>query len=94
MIDGGLKADYAKAGAVNGQPVEGVIYCGDGCITFNKNGKKTFIQMNAPLLNTSDGTLSWSDYKGFSGNAYISTSGGEFKDIAKAVAIAAKFFPE
>jgi len=91
MIDGGLKADNKDAEAVNGQPVNDIIYCGDGCLTFISSGKKTFIQMNAGLLNTSDGSMSWARHKSYSGNAYISVGASEFKDIAKAVQVAAKF---
>ena len=90
MIDGGLKVDRSDADKVNGQLVKDVIYAGDGCITFHERGNKVFIQMNAPLLNTSDGTISWSKHKSFSGDAYISASTSEFKDIAKALAVAAK----
>ena len=90
MIDGGLKVDRPNADKVNGQPVKDVIYAGNGCITFTERGNRVFIQMNAPLLNTSDGTLSWSQFKSFSGDAYISASASEFKNIAKALAVAAK----
>lgn len=89
MIDGGLKTERV-GNAVNGEIVDDVTYCGDGCITFESKGKKTFIQMNADLLNTSDGSMSWSQFKGFSGDAYISASASKFKEIAKAVALAAK----
>jgi len=89
MIDGGLKTERV-GNAVNGQIVEDVIYCGDGCITFNEKGKKTFIQMKADMLNTSDGSMPWSKFKSYSGNAYISTSEDEFKAIAKALSVAVK----
>ena len=90
MLDGGLKSDHPNAGKVNGQPADDVIYVGDGCLTFKSNGKKVFMQMSPANLNSSDGTVPWSAWKDFSGNAYISVPAGEFKDIAKAVAAAAK----
>ncbi len=89
MVDGGLKTERVGR-AVNGEIVDDVTYCGDGCITFDEKGKKTFIQMNDALLNTSDGSMSWSQFKSFSGDAYISAPASEFKDIAKALAFAAK----
>ena len=89
MIDGGLKTERVGR-AVNGEMVDDVIYCGDGCITFDSKGKKTFIQMSQGMLNTSDGSMSWSQFKSFSGDAYISAPASEFKDIAKALAVAAK----
>ena len=90
MIDGGLKLKMANAGKVNGKPVDEVIYVGDGCITFNDQGKKIFVQMNQSILNTCDGTVSWSRYKDFSGNAYVSVAANEFENIAKALSLAAK----
>jgi hypothetical protein len=90
MIDGGLKDNHRNADKVNGNPVTGVIYAGSGCVIFTDSGKKTFVQMKPDLMNTSDGTVPWSTWKGYSGNAYISASAGEFKDIAKALAIVAK----
>jgi hypothetical protein len=90
MLDGGLNANHRDADKVNGHPVNDQIYCGAGCITFKHNGEKVFIQMNSGLLDTSDGTLSWGKHKSYSGDAYISTSGSEFKDIAKALSVAAK----
>jgi hypothetical protein len=90
MIDGGLKADKSNSDSVNGQPADDVIYVGSGCITFDQRGKKTFIQMNEGMFNTSDGSVSWSQFKNFSGNAYISADASEFADIAKALSIAAK----
>jgi len=89
MIDGGLKTERVGR-AVNGDIVDDVTYCGNGCVTFNLKGKKTFIQMKADLLNTSDGSMSWSQFKSFSGNAYISAPASEFKEIAAALAVAAK----
>lgn len=90
MLDGGLKSDHPNAGKVNGQPADDVIYVGDGCLTFKSGGKKVFVQMSPGNLNTSDGTVPWSTWKDYSGNAYISAPASEFKDIAKAVAAAAK----
>jgi hypothetical protein len=90
MIDGGLKVDHSKAANVNGQPVNDVIYVGDGCLTFISSGKKVFMQLNPGNLNTSDGTVPWSVWKSYSGNAYISASESEFKEIAKALTVAAK----
>lgn len=90
MIDGGLKADDSDADKVNGQPVKDTIYVGDGCVTFNAAGKKVFTHIDPGFLNTSDGTVPWSTWKGYRGAARISVPAGEFKDIAKAVALAAK----
>jgi hypothetical protein len=90
MIDGGLKTKMANAGKVNGKPVDEVIYVGDGCVTFTDQGNKIFMQMSPSMLNTCDGTVSWSRYKDFSGNAYISVAANEFENIAKALSIAAK----
>ena len=90
MIDGGLKSDHPNAGKVNGQPADDIIYVGDGCLTFKSRGNKIFMQINPDNLNTSDGTVPWSTWKDYSGNARISVPASEFKDIAKAVALAAK----
>ena len=90
MIDGGLKTDRPDADKVNGQPVNGVIYVGDGCVTYNAGGKKIFTDIDPGYLNTSDGTVPWSTWKGYRGKARISVPASEFKDIAKAVALAAK----
>jgi hypothetical protein len=89
MIDGGLTTERVGR-SVNGEIVDDVTYCGNGCITFDSRGKKTFIQMNDVLINTSDGSLSWSQFKNFSGDAYISADASEFADIAKALAVAVK----
>ena len=90
MIDGGLKSDHPNAGKVNGQPADDIIYLGDGCLTFKSNGKKVFMQTSPGYFNTSDGTVPWSTWKDYSGNARISVPASEFKDIAKAVALASK----
>jgi len=91
MIDGGLKANYKDADKVNGQPVDGMIYCGAGCVTFKNDGKKVFMKMPSGYINTNDGTLPWSKYRSYdSEHVYISTSEAQFNAIAKALAIAAK----
>lgn len=90
MIDGGLKVDRPNADKVNGQPVDDIIYVGAGCITFDAGGKKIFTDIDPGYLNTSDGTVSWSTWKNYRGNARISVPASEFKDIAAAVALAAK----
>jgi len=90
MIDGGLKTTDDDADKVNGKPVDDTIYLGDGCVTFDERGEKVFMQMNPGFFDTSDGTVPWSTWKKFRGNARISAPTSEFKDIAKAVALAAK----
>ena len=90
MIDGGLKVDRPNADKVNGQPVDDIIYVGAGCITFDAGGKKIFTDIDPGYLNTSDGTVPWSAWKNYRGNARISVPASEFKDIAAAVALAAK----
>ncbi len=90
MIDGGLKADDSDADKVNGQPVKDTIYLGDGCVTFDAGGKKVFTHIDQGFLNTSDGTVPWSTWKNYRGNARISAPASEFKIIAKAIALAAK----
>jgi hypothetical protein len=91
MIDGGLKTTDSDADTVNGKPVNSIIYLGDGCVTFEERGKKTFMQMQDGWFNTSDGTVPWSTWKNYAGsNPHISILPSKFKDIAKAVALAAK----
>lgn len=90
MIDGGLKADHKDAEKINGQPVDDVIYVGDGCLTFNARGKRIFVQVNPGNLNSSDGTVPWSTWKEYSGNVYISAPLDEFKEFAKAITLASK----
>ena len=91
MIDGGLKADDSDADKVNGKPIiDGVIYLGNGYVTFDTGGKKVFSYIDPGFLNTSDGTVPWSTWKNYRGNARISAPASEFKIIAKAIALAAK----
>jgi hypothetical protein len=92
MIDGGLKANNKNAEAVNGQPVNDMIYCGAGCIVYNDNGKKRFIKLPSELINTGDGSIPWSKYSSFSSEGVlIKADNNKFKDIAKAVQVATKF---
>ncbi len=91
MIDGGLKADDSDADKVNGKPIiDGVIYLGNGYVTFDTGGKKVFSYIDPGFLNTSDGTVPWSTWKNYRGNKRISAPASEFKVIAKAIALAAK----
>jgi len=91
MIDGGLKANYKDADKVNGQPVDGMIYCGAGCVTFKNDGKKVFNKLPSDYINTNDGTLPWSKYRSYdSEGVYISTGEAQFNAIAKALEVAAK----
>jgi hypothetical protein len=90
MIDGGLRSDQPNADKINGQPVNDIIYVGNGCITFMSKGNKIFMQINPSYLAGNDGTVPWSKGKHYSGNAYISGSASEFKDLAKAVTLAAR----
>ena len=92
MIDGGLKANYKDAEQVNGQPVEGMIYCGVGCVVYtDKNGKKRFIKLPSGLINTGDGTLPWSKYSSFDSEGVLINAADEqkFNAIANAVKVAA-----
>jgi len=91
MIDGGLKANYKDADKVNGQPVDGMIYCGAGCVTFKNDGKKVFTKLPSGYINTNDGTLPWSKYRSYdSEHVYVSIADAQFNAVAKALAIAAK----
>jgi hypothetical protein len=92
MIDGGLKANYKDADQVNGQPVEGVIYCGAGCVTFkDRDGEKVFIKLPSKYLNDADGTLPWSEWRDYdSEGVYVSIGEAQFNAVAKALTIAAK----
>jgi hypothetical protein len=92
MIDGGLKANNKNAEAVNGQPVEDMIYCGAGCIVYKDGAKIRFIKLPSELINAGDGSMPWSKYSSFSSEGVlIKADNNKFKDIAKAVQIAAKF---
>ena len=94
MIDGGIKASADKKGR-NGKPVEGVIYCGFGCITFkDSNGEKVFKQLSAAIINDDDGSgIGWSGYKGYGGDgrSIYASKVGDFNAFVKAANIATKF---
>jgi hypothetical protein len=91
MIDGGLKANYKDADQVNGQPVEGVIYCGAGCVTFKDGAKKVFIKLPSKYLNDADGTLPWSKWRSYdSEGVFVSIGEAQFNAVAKALTVAAK----
>ena len=92
MIDGGIKASADKNNR-NGQPVEGVIYCGSGCVTFEDRGKKVFKQISFGLITTDDGSgVGWSGYKGYSSDASIyAKDAAQFNAFVKAANVAAKF---
>ena len=97
MLDGGLKADDPDAEKHNGQPVEGVIYCGEGCVLYkDRSGSLTFGKLPTGLINTNDGSVQWSKYRSYkdhsnNGDARIVTNNAfQFKEFAKAIAVAAK----
>jgi hypothetical protein len=91
MIDGGLAANYKDADQVNGQPVEGVIYCGAGCVTFKDGAKKVFIKLPSKYLNDADGTLPWSKWRSYdSEGVFVSIGEAQFNAVAKALTVAAK----
>ena len=90
MIDGGLKTDRPDADKVNGQPADDIIYLGDGFVTYDEGSDKVFTDIDPGYLNTSDGTVPWSTWRKYRGTARISASASKFKEIAKAVALAAK----
>ena len=91
MIDGGIKASADKEGR-NGQPVEGVIYCGSGCVTFEDRGRKVFKQISVGLINNDDGSgVGWSGWKGYDSNASIYAKDAvQFNTFVKAINLAAK----
>jgi hypothetical protein len=91
MIDGGIKASAEKAGR-NGKPVEGVIYCGSGCVTFDRRGEKAFKRISADLINDDDGSgIGWSGYKSYTSNVSIyAKDAAQFNAFAKAINVAAK----
>jgi len=92
MIDGGLKANNKNAEAVNGQPVNDMIYCGSGCVVYNDNGKKRFIKLPSELINTGDGSMPWSKYSSFSSEGVIvkGKTSAEFRAYTAALTVAAK----
>lgn len=93
MIDGGLKANNKNAEAVNGKPVDDMIYCGAGCIVYKDGAKIRFIKLPSGLINTGDGSIPWSKYSSFSSEGVLikADDKDQFKAIAKAVQVAAKF---
>ncbi len=93
MIDGGLKANHRDAEQVNGQPVEGMIYCGSGCVVYKDGAKIRFIKLPSELINTGDGSMPWSKYSSFSSEGVLikADNTDKFNAIAKAVQVAAKF---
>jgi hypothetical protein len=97
MLDGGLRADDKEAEKHNGQPVEGVIYCGEGCVLYkDRSGSLTFGKLPTGLINTNDGSMQWSKYRSYNdhssnGDARIVTNNAlQFKEFAKAFVVAAK----
>jgi len=95
MLDGGIKA--GKPGSENnGQPVEGVIYCGAGCVLYKDRGTITFGKVSSGLLNTSDGSAPWSQWRRYNdsidnGDARVNVKDAyQLKEFAKALAVAAK----
>jgi hypothetical protein len=91
MIDGGLAANDKNADTVNGKPVDSIIYCGAGCVTFKDRGKKVFIKLPVSLINTNDGSVPWSKYRSFdSERVIIKSDPDQFNAFAKALSVAAK----
>lgn len=95
MIDGGIKASADKEGR-NGKPVEGVIYCGSGCVLYKERGTITFGKISSGLLNTDDGSgVGWSGYRHYNDSGSDSDARVDVKDasqlkaFAKALAVAA-----
>lgn len=94
MIDGGVKAGL-EGSERNGQPVEGVIYCGAGCVLYKERGTITFGKVSSGFLNTSDGSASWSQWKyygdsGSGSDARVNVKdASQLKAFAKALAVAA-----
>ena len=92
MINGGLKATRANADVVNGKEVKDMIYCGAGCVVYKDGSKIRFIKLPSELINTGDGSMSWSQYSSFSSEGVlINVENTKFKDIAKAVQVATRF---
>jgi hypothetical protein len=100
MLDGGIKAnakeEYTKR---NGKPVEGMIYCGEGCVIYKnkRDGDLVFAKIPEGLVNTDDGSgQGWSGYKhyndsGSNTDARVTTENAlQFKEFAKAMVVAAK----
>jgi hypothetical protein len=92
MIDSGIKASADKDNR-NGQPVEGVIYCGSGCVTFDRRGEKAFKQISAGLINSDDGSgVGWSGWKSSTSDVSIYAKDAvQFNAFVKAANVAAKF---
>ena len=92
MIDGGLKANNKKAESINGQPNENVIYCGSGCVAYMRGDTKVFIKLPSGLINTSDGTVPWSEYRSYDSEGVIvkGKTSAEFRDYLAALAVATK----
>ena len=95
MIDGGIKAG-SKDSERNGQPVEGVIYCGSGCVLYKERGTITFGKVSSGFLNTDDGSgVGWSGYKYYNDSGADSDARVDVKDasqlkaFAKALTVAA-----
>jgi hypothetical protein len=93
MIDGGLKVNHKDADTINGKPVDGMIYCGAGCVVFKDGAKIRFIKLPSEYINTNDGTLPWSKYSSYDREGVLIRAADtqEFKAIADAVKIATKF---
>ena len=91
MIDGGIKASADKEGR-NGKPVEGVIYCGSGHVTFDRRGEKAFKRIPADWIKSDDGSgIGWSGWKEYTSNVSVfAKDTAEFNAITKAMMVAAK----
>ena len=94
MIDGGVKASSPDSDS-NGQPVEGVIYCGAGCVLYKERGTITFGKIPKGFLDTSDGSANWSQWRHYNDSGEDTDARVNVKDasqlkaFAKALAIAA-----
>ena len=92
MIDGGVKANIKNAESINGQPNEDVIYCGSGCVIYTRRDAtaKVFIKLPSGLINTSDGTVPWSEYRSYDSAGVIvkGKTSAEFGAYAAALAVA------
>jgi len=90
MIDGGLKSNDSDADKVNGKPANGIIYLGDGFVTYNDDGDKVVTDISSAHINLSQGIVPWSTWKDHRETSRISVPAGKFKEIAKIIALASK----
>ena len=81
-----------NAESINGQPNEDVIYCGSGCVIYTRRDAtaKVFIKLPSGLINTSDGTVPWSEYRSYDSAGVIvkGKTSAEFGAYAAALAVA------